>query len=71
MGRIHFSFVSRLLIDRYRELLVWQADAEEHGASFAFNTSMIGGAISNQNIEIYAGSTADLTAGLLPLSMQT
>jgi hypothetical protein len=49
-------------------LLVWQADAEEHGASFAFNTSMIGGAISNRNIEIYAGSTADLTAGLLPLS---
>jgi hypothetical protein len=52
-------------------LLVWQADAEDHGASFAFNTSMIGGAISNRNIEIYAGSTADLTAGLLPLSMQT
>jgi hypothetical protein len=50
-------------------LLVWQADAEEHGASFAFNTSVIGGAISNRNIEIYAGSTADLTAGLLPLSI--
>jgi len=51
------------ILDSHSFMLALQADAEEHGASFAFNTSMIGGAISNLNIEIYAGSTADLTAG--------
>lgn len=34
-----------------------QGDAEEHGASFAFNTSMLKGVVTRRNIEIHVGST--------------
>ena len=55
------SFLKRCSL-RSLILLLYQsqADAEEHGASFAFNSSMLKGVITKRNIEIHVGSTEAL-----------
>lgn len=49
------------IVDSHSFMISLQADAEEHGASFAYNTSMLRGAVTKRNIEIHVGSTEALT----------
>ncbi|KAG0619474.1 hypothetical protein M758_4G142200 [Ceratodon purpureus] len=49
------------ILDTHTFMSTLQADAEEHGASFAFNTSMLRGAVTKRNIELHVGSTEALT----------
>lgn len=49
------------ILDTHTFMSTLEADAEEHGASFAFNTSMLRGVVTKRNIELHVGSTEALT----------
>lgn len=57
------------IIDSHSFMLCLQADAEAHGATFAFNSSVIEGNVCSKGLELYVCSTEDLTAQREPKQM--